>query len=293
MAEESRGVAAIAVDMPQRFLRPGITTSKRYNACSWQAQALFTRLITLVDDFGRYEADPRLLRSHAFPFGDPAGKDIPAKSIEAWCSELANADLCRFYQDSHGKRYLQLTRWTERKRSDKSKYPAIEDGCTEILRNPAESCGILPPKSSPSPEPSPVHQRHSSHTSQAKVSEPDSDELWLKGLQSSPAYEGIDVHREHARMVVWCKTFQKQPTRRRFVRWLNKTEKPLRPMPKAKPIDPAKIELPSEFREWAKGKYPTKDAELSGYKTWADVPDWMRVEWKREKIDPLSKSIAA
>jgi hypothetical protein len=94
-------------------------------------------------------------------------------------------------------------------------------------------------------------------------------------------------------MVIWCREHKKQPTRLRFIRWLNKAEKPLRFVPKAKPLDPAKIELPTEFREWAKDKYPAKEAELTGYKTWADVPDWMRVEWKREKVQPLTRTIAA
>lgn len=54
-----------------------------------------------------------------------------------------------------------------------------------------------------------------------------SDDEWLAGLETSPAYIGIDVHREHARMVVWCQAHGKQPTRRRFVNWLNKVDRPM------------------------------------------------------------------
>jgi len=56
----------------------------------------------------------------------------------------------------------------------------------------------------------------------------ETDEAWLKGLESNPAYAGLDVAREHAKMVAWCSVNGKQPSRRRFVNWLNRAEKPMR-----------------------------------------------------------------
>jgi len=128
--------------MPQRFLRPGITTSQRFNAVSWPAQSLFARLLTLVDDFGRYESDFRLLRSHAFPFGDPSGKEIKLPDVEKMCAELAAAGMAAFYK-SGGKQFVQLFRWEERARAQSSKYPELTKDCE-------------PPAPSPSPSPSPI-----------------------------------------------------------------------------------------------------------------------------------------
>ena len=54
------------------------------------------------------------------------------------------------------------------------------------------------------------------------------DEEWINELKSNPAYEGVDVPREHARMVAWCSVNGKQPSRRRFVNWLNRAERPMR-----------------------------------------------------------------
>lgn len=54
------------------------------------------------------------------------------------------------------------------------------------------------------------------------------DDEWLAGLAASPAYEGIDVHREHAKLIAWCSTNSKQPTRRRFINWLNRCERPMK-----------------------------------------------------------------
>lgn len=54
-----------------------------------------------------------------------------------------------------------------------------------------------------------------------------SDEDWLKELQGNPAYQSISVTTEYAKMVAWCSTNRRQPTRRRFVNWLNRCEKPI------------------------------------------------------------------
>jgi len=54
-----------------------------------------------------------------------------------------------------------------------------------------------------------------------------SDADWLKSLADDQAYAGINVGAEHARMVRWCEVNRKQPSRRRFINWLNRIEKPM------------------------------------------------------------------
>lgn len=272
--------------MPQRFLRPGITTSQRFNAITFAAQTFYVRLITLVDDFGRYDAEPPLLRSHAFPFGDPIGKAISSKALAEMCEQLSKSGLATFYKAPDGKKYVQLVRWNENARAAKSKFPAFDDTCEQMFSD-VSKCS--PPSSSSSS--SSLHPRHSSNGSQANTSEP-SDADWLRELGESTAYQGIDVPREYAKMGVWCKTARKQPSRRRFINWLNKVEKPLRMPEKRQQLDPAKINISPAFKEWAFAKYEKKRDDIASFKTWADVPDWMRVEWKRENIDPLSAVVA-
>jgi hypothetical protein len=53
------------------------------------------------------------------------------------------------------------------------------------------------------------------------------DDLWLKTLSQDPTYNGIDVAREHGKMLRWCESNGKLPTRRRFINWLNRAEKPM------------------------------------------------------------------
>lgn len=55
----------------------------------------------------------------------------------------------------------------------------------------------------------------------------ESEGEWLDALKADPAYEGIEVGREYGKMVNWCKEHRKQPTRRRFINWLNRCDTPL------------------------------------------------------------------
>ena len=53
------------------------------------------------------------------------------------------------------------------------------------------------------------------------------DEEWLQSLTANPIYQGIDVKAVYGKMQVWCETNHKTPTRRRFINWLNRTDKPM------------------------------------------------------------------
>ncbi len=66
------------------------------------------------------------------------------------------------------------------------------------------------------------------NTEGANGSRPQSVEDWLKELEADKTYHGIDIVREYGKMLSWCKVRpNKQPTKRRFVNWLNGAEKPL------------------------------------------------------------------
>ena len=59
----------------------------------------------------------------------------------------------------------------------------------------------------------------------AKPAETDAD--WLDSLKRNPAYEGIDVLREHAKAAVWCENKHRTLSRARFINWLNRAERPM------------------------------------------------------------------
>jgi hypothetical protein len=55
----------------------------------------------------------------------------------------------------------------------------------------------------------------------------------------------------------------------------------------SKALNPSKIALAPEFRDWALASYPAKRDEIETWRTWSDVPVFYRTEWKREAIKPL------
>lgn len=57
------------------------------------------------------------------------------------------------------------------------------------------------------------------------------DAEWIAELQRDPAYTGIDVPREFAKLNRWCVVNRKQPTRRRFINWLNRVDRPISRQP--------------------------------------------------------------
>jgi hypothetical protein len=139
--------------MPQRFLRPGIRTSDRFNSVSRTAQVLFVAILTLVDDYGRYDGRPGILCADAFTIWNEKHPDdiVTPQDCAAESCALQRALLVDFYEVD-GKKCLQVLQWEERVRENaKEKWPKNPNP----LRNPAESCGILPPSSPPSPPPSP------------------------------------------------------------------------------------------------------------------------------------------
>ncbi len=132
--------------MPQRFLRPEIRTSERWNETSFGAQSLYVGLMTLVDDFGRYDGRAKLIHGEVFILRS----DVKPQQTAAWLNELHERDLIQLFEIA-GKMFLQISRWKERSRSETSRFPAPgpRESC-EPLRNPAESCLLsLSHKSSP------------------------------------------------------------------------------------------------------------------------------------------------
>jgi hypothetical protein len=137
--------------MPIRLLRPGLRNSERFNRCDYFTQSFYVRLLLLVDDFGRYEAHPVLLRNECFPYGDPKGDDITVTAIASSLTALCQQGLIELYE-VETKKYLQLLRWQERPRSA-SKFPqpasTLPATCGHLLTSPP----------SPSPSPSPASTR--------------------------------------------------------------------------------------------------------------------------------------
>jgi hypothetical protein len=104
--------------MPTRYLKPGIRDSERIESLSCDAEILYYRLLVSVDDFGRMDARPLLVKSQCFPIRLRATADTCA----AWMKELESAGLIVTYTVG-GKPYLQFMKWENKARSQHSRCP--------------------------------------------------------------------------------------------------------------------------------------------------------------------------
>jgi hypothetical protein len=128
--------------MPQRFLRPGITNSDNWNRCAWDTQSFYLRILTLVDDFGRYDGRVAILHAYCFALRP----EVKPKRVAEMRNELISEKLIDVYMID-GKEYLQVLRWKERARSDKSQYPDPQDSAAE-RSGAQDSAASLVPRSS-------------------------------------------------------------------------------------------------------------------------------------------------
>jgi hypothetical protein len=112
--------------MPNRILRDGIIESERVNTLSCGAELLYRRLMSKVDDYGRFYANPSLILAACYPLQLDR---VSPSNVSAWlaeCGQLpANVGeplpLVTSYE-VNGKKYLQINNFGQRTRSE-SRFP--------------------------------------------------------------------------------------------------------------------------------------------------------------------------
>lgn len=109
--------------MPSRVLREGILNSPRYKQLSERAALFYRHLMSVVDDFGRYSADPPQLRGGCFPVWLDRYTDADVGSSLLECVE---ARLVSTYEVK-GEPYLEFMDFNQRTRLMRSKWP-LRDG---------------------------------------------------------------------------------------------------------------------------------------------------------------------
>jgi hypothetical protein len=106
--------------MPVRLVRDGILTSEAVNSLNWAEEVFYRRLLSVVDDFGRYFASPKLLRAACYPLHIDKVSD---SDIGKWLAACATAALVRVYPAPDGKSYIEVQRFNQQIRAKTSKYP--------------------------------------------------------------------------------------------------------------------------------------------------------------------------
>lgn len=112
--------------MPSRILREGILTSPRMAKLGWPDEVFYRRLHSVVDDFGRYYADPGMLRAACYP---RQLSKVSDSDIGKWLQSIADAGLVRVYPAQDGERYLEVLDFGQQVRAKKSKFPEMLSTC--------------------------------------------------------------------------------------------------------------------------------------------------------------------
>lgn len=121
--------------MPGRYLRDGILTSAPVNSLSAHAELFYRRLMSVVDDFGRYYAAPTILRAACYPLQIDRVREA---DISRHLAEAQRAGLIVLYTVD-GTAYLSF-RKVDPPRAKTSKFPAPPgDNCLQ-----AESTCLQP-----------------------------------------------------------------------------------------------------------------------------------------------------
>lgn len=109
--------------MPNRIIREGWLDSERVNQLDAKGESFFLRLCLRADDFGRFTANPQLLKSSLFPLRDDARNADMTRQLAA-CEK---AGLLRCYSVEN-KRYLEIVDFRQQRRAVASKFPDPPDG---------------------------------------------------------------------------------------------------------------------------------------------------------------------
>lgn len=113
--------------MPTRYLKPGVRDSEIIDSLSPMAEVLFYRLLVTVDDFGRFDARPSMVKSACFP----VKKIVTDDDCNILLMELSEKKLISVYMHE-SKAFLQFLKWDNVPRASESKYPVKSDTCTDV-----------------------------------------------------------------------------------------------------------------------------------------------------------------
>lgn len=124
--------------MPNRILRADILSSEAIATLKWDEEVFYRRVMSIVDDYGRHEGNPQLLRSKCYPLQTD---QVRVADISRWLAACQKAGVILYY-DVDGKQYIEVQKFGQKIRTD-SKCPApgsLADKCQQMPAN--DSLGV-------------------------------------------------------------------------------------------------------------------------------------------------------
>jgi hypothetical protein len=216
--------------MPNRVLREGILTSERINSLKPQAELFFRRLMSIVDDFGRYSANPALLRAHCYPLKID---EVREADISRWLTEVESAGLIALYAVDT-KRYLEMLDFRQQVRARDSKWPQAPSSCiAHATQTSSRREAYAPVGGGGGGDGDECEDGGEVVGGGGPTGLPD-DEAWLAELQRQ--FADRDVAGERVSFLAFCQRKGTSANRSGFVGWLKKAS------PKLQPDKPKEVE---------------------------------------------------
>lgn len=142
---------------------------------------MYVWLLTIVDDYGRYDARPAILKSELFPFLQDLVREA---DVQRSLENMSRSGLVRLYSHD-GKPYLEIQKFRQRLRAKRSKWPAPQDACQShanagqchdnVVTMPTDTdteTETDTEKESKPPEKTPAGQPHEDKNQKENVTEP-------------------------------------------------------------------------------------------------------------------------
>jgi hypothetical protein len=115
--------------MPDRILRKGIIDSEPVNKLSWGGEVFYRRLMSVADDYGRFDGRVSLLRANLYPV---KLNQVSDADVGKWLHECCSAGLVSVYQ-VEGKPFVLIKKFDQRLRAMRSKFPPPPDDVSNSL----------------------------------------------------------------------------------------------------------------------------------------------------------------
>ncbi|MBZ0158436.1 MAG: hypothetical protein K8I29_19735 [Alphaproteobacteria bacterium] len=225
-----------------RMINKDISDSKNFAQLSPEAAVLFCMLIPHYDSHGKMIGDPGYIKAVVCPripyltynnIGDLL-QEISEKTNVKWFEHdgrhwVHSVKFLKEHQklppDKLGEDSLpDYPGLTPDLLQGKSRVPLFKEEVEEEVEEEGQKTLLSMSRKPASGE----VQEHQKTNPKGKSSNRQlTDEEWMNALRCNPTYEGLDIDRLYGKMVAWCETNNKQPTRRRFVNWLNREDKPI------------------------------------------------------------------
>lgn len=115
--------------MPNRIIRDSILSSQAVCSLGWPEEVFYRRLMSIVDDYGRCEALPELLRARCYPLQTDL---VRVADISRWMTACQMAGLIVHYELG-GKQYLQIQKFGQQMRSQSKCPPPPDIICNQMI----------------------------------------------------------------------------------------------------------------------------------------------------------------